>query len=181
VLTLNRLSRLQFQLRDIVAVMVGYGMAALLFRAFWPDHRPSAALAVAASGFYLWLGMAMSGPVLLLRGRPSPPDEPPAPGQAHPEAGPHSWAELAWSLIGGYWIIFGLVVIPTRLREFKLGDMLLFGLVPIVVAVALRLFSPRLVTERERKRGWTHTAAVVLVATWPAAWVCLILLGMAMH
>ena len=32
--------RLRFQLQDILAVVVGYGMAALFFRAFWPTGGP---------------------------------------------------------------------------------------------------------------------------------------------
>ena len=35
-------SRLRFQIRDILAMVVGYGMAALFFRAFWPTGGPPA-------------------------------------------------------------------------------------------------------------------------------------------
>jgi hypothetical protein len=163
-------------------VMVGYGMAALLFRAFWPESRPSLAMGVAAVGLYLWLGMAMSGPVLFLRRRSSvAADPPPEPGRPPPAAHALSWAELAWSLIGAYWIIVGLVSIPARLHEFKVGDMLWFGLVPIVMALGLRFFGTDRARDRESKLAWTHGAAVILVATWPIAWMCLIVLGKTMR
>jgi hypothetical protein len=84
---------------------------------------------------------------------------------------------LAWSLIGAYWIVIGIFVIPSRLHEFTLGDMLVFGLVPIVVALALRQFGRGAAVQRGAQHGWTHGTAVVLVATWPIAWLCLILLG----
>ena len=32
--------RLRFEIRDILAVVVGYGMAAVFFRAFWPAAGP---------------------------------------------------------------------------------------------------------------------------------------------
>jgi len=176
VLTLRQGSRLQFQLQDILAVVVGYGMAALLFRAFWPESRPSPAVGVPGIGLYLWLGLVMSGPIILLRRRPRQARSPEPPRALAPALS-HTWAELAWLLIGTYWIVLGLFVIPARLHEFKLGDTVLFGLVPIVVALGLRLFGPRPVAVRVATYAWTHYAAVVLLATWPIAWICLIVLG----
>jgi hypothetical protein len=177
VLILRRESCLQFQLQDILAVMVGYGMAALLFRAFWPESRPSPALGVPALGLYLWLGMAMSGPILMLRRRSSRAIDSaasaPQPSQAHP----HTWAELAWALIGAYWIVVGIFAIPSRLHEFRPGDMLWFGMVPLVVALTLRVVGPGPARDQAAIRTWTHGAAVVLLATWPIAWICLIVLG----
>jgi hypothetical protein len=138
---------------------------------------------VPALGLYLWLGMAMSGPVLLLRRRAS------ATSGSPPSSGPlesphaHSWAELAWSLIGAYWIVVGIFVIPARLHEFKPRDMVLFGFMPVVVALLLRLLGPPAAAHDARKstRPWTHLAGVVLVLTWPIAWTCLIVLGMTMR
>jgi hypothetical protein len=168
-------SRLQFQLQDILAVTVGYGLATLFFRAFWPDQSPSAVMGVAGVGLYLWLGMAMSGPITLLRRRSL------ATGSIQPAqrstATLYTWAELAWLLIGTYWIVLGLFVIRARLPEFMLGDMVLFGLVPFAVALVLRIFGPRATREQNTTHAWTHVVAVILVATWPIAWVALILLG----
>jgi len=161
-------------------VVVGYGMAALLLRAFWPESRPSAALGLSGIGLYLWLGLAISGPIILLRPcqRRSVGLEP-----RRELATPRSrtGAELAWLLIGVYWIVLGLFVIPSRLHEFKLGDMVLFGLIPIVVAVGFRLFGPKAPSEHQTQHGWTHRAAIVLLVTWPIAWICLILLGRALR
>jgi hypothetical protein len=161
-------------------LVVGYGMAALLFRAFWPSSRPSPALGVAGIGLYLWLGLAMSGPIILLRRSPrgmasSEPARPGVPGASR------TWAELAWLLIGMYWIGLGVFVLPARLHEFRLGDTLLFGLVPIVVAFGLRLYGPKPSPGGDERFAWTHTAAITLLATWPLAWICLIILGTTLH
>jgi hypothetical protein len=169
-------SRLQFQLQDILAVMVGYGLATLYFRAFWPDQRPSAMMGVAGIGLYLWLGMAMSGPIALLRRR-SPSSGSGEPEQRSTRAPSYTWAELAWLLIGTYWIVLGLFVIRARLPEFMLGDMVLFGLIPFAVAAALRVFGPRPIQVHESTHAWTHTVGVLLVVTWPIAWISLIVLG----
>jgi hypothetical protein len=157
-------------------VMVGYGMAALFFRAFWPDHGPSAAMGAAGVGLYLWLGMAMSGPIAVLRRRSGSPGSV-EPGHPAVKAPSYTWAELAWLLIGTYWIVIGLFVIRARLPEFRLGDMVLFGLVPFGVALFFRVFGPRSTSENVATHAWTHRIAVVLVVTWPIAWISLIVLG----
>lgn len=170
--------RFRFQIQEILALVVGYGMAALLVRAFWPASGLPRSLGPPALVLYLWLGLAMSGPILLLRHRERPqrPTEPePSPASSSP-VGTRTWAEWAWLCIGVYWIVLGLVLIPSRLREFRFGDAILFGLVPIVVALVFRLFGPQ--TRAERPAAiWTHLAAVALMASWPIAWACLIILG----
>jgi hypothetical protein len=57
----------------------------------------------------------------------------------------------------------------------------LFGLVPFAVALVLRVFGPKSPGEHESTHAWTHTVAVVLVATWPIAWISLIVLGRTMR
>ena len=84
-------------------------------------------------------------------------------------------------MIGAYWIVLGIFVIPARLHEFKLGDVVLFGLAPIVVAIGLRLLGPTAPQGPDVVRGWTHTAAIALLVTWPFAWICLIVLGKSMR
>jgi len=180
VLESKQSARLQFQLQDILALVVGYGMAALLFRAFWPSSRPSPALGVPGIGLYLWLGLAMSGPIILFRRGGRRTGGPVQSGQSVPVES-RTWAELAWLLIGIYWIVLGSFVIPARLHEFQFGDTVLFGLVPIVVALGLRLFRPEPSPGRDATSGWTHTAAIALLTTWPIAWICLIVLGRALH
>ena len=130
--------------------MVGYGMAALLCRAFWPASRPSLAFGLPAIAVYLWLGLAMSGPIILLK-RSTVRVDAAAAGDPSLSAQSHTWAELAWLLIGIYWILVSSIVIPARLSEFKLGDMILFGTVPLVVALAMRVLGPK--SNRRSDRG----------------------------
>jgi hypothetical protein len=180
-------SPFRIQLLDVTALVVGYGLAAVLFRAFWPTAGLTVPLGVFAAGFYLWLGLAMSGPLLLLRHAPHP--EPLAEESTIPPAASHerrptpsrTWAELAWLLIGVYWIVMGVFILPFSLQSFRFGDTVLFGLVPLGAGLAFRLFGPSPPTARDRRPApWTHHAAVALLASWPLAWLCLIVLGKAM-
>jgi hypothetical protein len=171
--------RFQVQLQDILAVVVGYGMAALFFRAFWPVNPPAALLGIPAALLYLWLGLAMSGPIVIVR-RDQARREPTVVERTPTAQAGNTWAELGWSLIGLYWIVLGLVVIPFRLHEFRAGDMVLFGLVPLVVGIAFRMFGPKPAPTSSWAPRWTHRAAVVLLLTWPAAWISLIVLGEAL-
>jgi hypothetical protein len=154
-------------LLDAAAIVVGYGMASLLIRAFWPaEGEPPWAEIAAIASVYVWLGLAMSGPVVLLVRRS------PAPHA-------RSWAEVAWLIIGFYWVGLTVLVVPVRLHRSPLHDSTLIGLLPIAAAGVLRLFDQR--TRRPSAvpaaRAWTHHAAVALLWTWPLAWVALILLG----
>jgi hypothetical protein len=171
----------RFQIHDILAVMVGYGMAALLFRAFWPERQPTVVMLVAACGLYLWFGLAMSGPLLLVRRRSTPADLTAGPGRESPVDGSRTWAELSWCLIGSYWVILGLVAIPVRLHEFQSGDVVCLGLVPVAVALVQKMFGSDPRPDRRSNHAWTHGAAVLVVGSWPIAWVCLILLGRTLH
>jgi hypothetical protein len=195
-------ARVQVELQDILALVVGYGMAAVLFRAFWPVRPPWPALGLPGAVLYLWLGLAMSGPIIMLRRKLSRRASAPsdlgaagildcsrrvlsgggASGARDPIAtgARTTWAERAWLLIGAYWIVLGIFVIPARLHEFKLGDVVRFGLAPLVVAVGLRLLSPATPQGPGMVRGWTHSAAIALLLTWPLAWICLIFLGKSM-
>jgi hypothetical protein len=151
-------------------------MAALLFRAFWPSSRLSPVAVAMGLGLYLWLGLAMSGPIVFFRRGGRRRDAPVESAESAP-AEARTWAELAWLLIGIYWIVLGLFVLPARLHEFKLGDAVLFGLVPVAVALGFRLLRPANPPRREDSAEWTHYAAVGLLTTWPIAWICLIVLG----
>jgi len=169
-------SRYRLQLIDLAALVVGYGMAAVLFRAFWPKGDVSSGVLGFAIGFYVWLGLAMSGPLLLLRHRAAVNPGPESPRSS--ESSSRTWAEMAWLLIGVYWFIMGVFVLPIRLHNFKFTDTLLFGLAPLTAGLLLRLFGSRAFPENPAA-AWTHQVAVALLVTWPVAWFCLIIVGLA--
>jgi hypothetical protein len=161
-------------LLDAAALVVGYGMAALFIRAFWPSAgEESVGILLVAGLVYLWLGLAMSGPIVLLRHR-----RPAGEGGEAPKA-THTWAELAWLVIGFYWLVMTALVVPLRMPSARLVDAGLFSLLPILGALGIRLFTPRRKAGEtaEPRRSWTHFAALGLLASWPLAWAALILLG----
>jgi hypothetical protein len=156
------------RLLDLAALVVGYGMAALLVRALWrTSGAPTVVEALFLAFEYLWLGLAMGGPLVLLIDR-----------RAHPPPGgppQYTWAELAWLLIGGYWLGLTLLVAPSRLPVNPL-----LGVFPIVGALALRLFGRRRPVPTTNRPPWTHRVAIGLLLTWPLAWADLILLSKTM-
>lgn len=177
----------RFHLLDLVALVVGYSLASLLVRAFWPAvESPGIPSFVVLTLAFLWLGLAMSGPVVLMGHRragrriaESAADSP-SEGEAHagtPE--PRTWAEIAWLIIGFYWITLTVLVVPVRLHNTRVLDSALLGLFPVLAALALRVFGPASLIGHAAggQREWTHHAAVALLATWPFAWVSMILLG----
>ena len=158
---------------------------------------------IAAIGlFYLWLGMAMSGPLVLLHrprrrwcvtGSPAGESPPPGagqtpalgePGEPKPPmlAGSRTWAELAWLIIGFYWIGLTVLVVPVRLHRSPLHDSVLIGLFPVAAALVLRMLDrpTRRPPPNQQDHAWTHHAAIGLLFAWPPAWIALILLGKSM-
>ena len=112
-------------LLDLTALVAGYAMASLLVRAFWPSGGSSEAAVFVVLGLaYLWLGLAMSGPLILAVRRRGDRDDPPEPHEAL------TWAELAWSIIGFYWIGLTILVVPVRLAHTRLVDTALLGRLP---------------------------------------------------
>jgi hypothetical protein len=164
------------QIQDILALVVGYGMASLFFRAFWPGRRQAPGVMLAALGFYLWLGLTLSGPIVLLRvGRAVRPGSPANDAADPAPTALRTGAEWAWLLIGIYWMIVGLFVIPSRVPEFVFRDTLMYGFVPVFSA--LLLLALRKPPGERAATAWTHLAAIVVLASWPIAWACLIILG----
>jgi hypothetical protein len=190
------------RIHDLVGLVVGYGLAALLARSLGPGLRTIEAVpAVALVLGYIWLGLAMSGPVLLLldrrgssglqpREKPRRPARPgrlisaPEPAGELVGRGPasvqvdepprYTKAELAWMVIGGYWIALTMFVVPAHSHETPWP---LVGLLQFIAALGLWLFVPRRTTPGEIAQGWTHKAASVLLWTWPFAWICMIILS----
>ncbi len=170
----DRLPQCGFRVLDLSALVVGYSLAALLVRAFWPSPSfLTTVVLVVISIVFLWLGLAMSGPLVLARRRRA--TDPTARTQSH-----YTWAEVAWLIIGFYWIAMMVVLVPVRMHNAKLLDAGFIGVFPFLAALALRFLSPkgRAVTELDSHRRWTHRAAVGLLITWPFVWVALIMLGM---
>jgi hypothetical protein len=163
----------KFHLLDAGALVVGYSLASMLVRAYWPESsRPTVWEVLFIGVVFVWLGLAMSGPVLLLIRR--------QPRQAEDEEKPpepRSWSELAWLIIGFYWIGLTILVVPARMHGTRFLDSAFLGFFPIVAAICLRLFGPPELTRRATGTSWTHRAGVILLATWPFAWIALIVLG----
>jgi hypothetical protein len=156
------------RLLDLSAMVVAYGLAALLVRAFYPrEGLPSHTATAMVAFVYAWLGLAMGGPMVLLLDRrsrvePFDPNDRPR----------YTWAETAWLLIGGYWIGLAMFVVPSRLPINPL-----LGVFPIFGALAIRLFGRSRPIPRDQPPGWTHSAAVVMLVTWPIAWLGMMALG----
>jgi hypothetical protein len=190
------------RLHDLIGLVIGYGMAALLARSFWPGSKPVEGVpAVALSLAFLWLGLAMSGPILLLLDRrggesaasPRKSRRPSRPGRlisaSEPVVAPvgrgpegptvtepsrYTKAELAWMVIGGYWIGLTIFVVPALSVDTPWA---LVGLLQVVAALGLWLVVPRRTIPGSLANAWTHSAAVALLWTWPVAWLSLIVLS----
>ena len=162
-----------FHLIDLGGLVVGYSLASLLIRAFWPGvvSGDGVTLFVLALAF-VWLGLAMSGPLVLLARRST--DNSGVPRTPYSS---RTWAELAWLIIGFYWLGLTILVVPVRLHNTRVLDTAVLGLFPIVAAVLLRFFRPRSNASDDLRTRWTHRAAVTLLVSWPVAWIALILLG----
>lgn len=164
----------RFSLLDVSALVVGYSLASLLIRAYWPRADLPSFWALGVIGFvYAWLGLAMSGPVVLMIRRPVAED----PEDERNES--RTWAELAWMIIGFYWIGLTILVVPVRMNGTRVLESAFLGVFPVLAAIVLRYFGPQAIKSGPRLATpeWTHRAALGLLLTWPFTWVGLILLG----
>ncbi|GAC1475032.1 MAG: hypothetical protein NVSMB9_26590 [Isosphaeraceae bacterium] len=168
-----------FHLLDVASLVVGYGLASLLIRAYPLERGTNDVWVLGVLGLaFVWLGLAMSGPIVLLVRRPAPssaglvvdPD-------IDERSAPRTWAEMAWLIIGFYWIGLTILVVPARLRGARFLDTAFLGFFPVLAALGLRMFGQRLTRPASGTDSWTHRVGVVLLVTWPFAWVALILLG----
>ncbi len=161
-----------FHLLDIAALVVGYGLASMLIRAFLPGQNVRTIGAMVAAGIvFTWLGLAMTGPIVLLLRRVEPDPNRPE------EAGSRTWAEVAWLVIGFYWTTLTVLIVPVRLPESRLMETAMLGLFPIAAAIGLRFFGPTSLALRATAGSWTHRTALALLISWPVAWICLVALA----
>lgn len=147
------------RLFDLMGLVVGYSSAALLMRALWPPASlDTAGHAVAALLEYAWLGLAMSGPIIA--------------GSRRRGGLRLSGAEIAWFMIGAYWIGLAVLAVPHPVRLHAGLVLACHAAILVTAAVFPRKASRAIASERR----WTRTAAVALLATFPVAWLIYILL-----
>lgn len=167
------------RLMDLLALTCGYGLASLLFRLFWPANSGLSPIdAILLTVVFAWLGLATSGPFVLLLDRRRPSTRPgrlvrdrPPPGRTHagvsiaPIPSRYTRAELAWMSIGGYWVGMALFLIPIRSSEAPLGFLLVLE---TIAALGLFAVAPR--ARPHGEVGWTHRAALGMLISWPLVW-----------
>lgn len=163
------------RLRDMIGLVVGYGLAALLIRSILPSFQTATFGSIIVFGFlYLWSGLAMSGPIVLSTARHAAlPDD----GIARSEPRSRfSRGESAWILIGCYLIATTIFVSFVRHGRFDFFFVLLCSEVALALGlVSLIRFRP---TDRDRAStaapSWTEFAARLMLATWFPAWILFI-------
>ncbi|MFO0956863.1 MAG: hypothetical protein U0800_05265 [Isosphaeraceae bacterium] len=181
----------RFSMLDLVAMTVGFALAAMLLRIFWGAAGALGGLGVALLLLvYLWLGLCMSGPVVLLlerREHPSPPgldgDEAlrPPPGRSVERRGiagvlasRYTRCERAWMSIGGYWIGATAFLLPGLMHDMPL---LLLLILQVAALAGLWAIVPRRRPPALAERAWTHRLAAALLVTWPLVWAASIYLA----
>ena len=164
-----------FRIRDLAGLVVGYGLAGFLLRSFRPVFETQGvAESVALGAFYLWLGLAVSGPFVLILDRrgPAPPPRVPTTNPSSRYAG----EEMAWLGIGGYFVAIALFVVPSTQHRTPWETILA---VQFFAAFWLGPWWARRNSRRKPEAHaprWTRTAARVVLLTWPLAWLLLVLL-----
>jgi len=161
------------RIHDLAGLVVGYGLAALLVRSFRAEFDPlETGRAVAVVFAFVWLGLAMSGPVILLLDARRP-DPPPGPPSTHPPTR-YSGMELAWIGAGGYFIALTLNVVSARNHESPLRLIIFTQVfVSAILVVSLSIHSKRGELAKVEATRWTSRVACWLMLTWPIAWVAL--------
>lgn len=181
--------RRRFAIRDLIAIIAGFALAAALLPIFWGNgsglgHLDAALMLL----IYGWLGLCMSGPLVLLLERrrrpafrrPTPSRSPPgrlAEVGEGPRAIPSRYTrfERAWLAMGGYWLVVTALLLPNVTH-----DDLLRIFLPILFLIALACLSavlPRRQPPADADQAWTHRLAGVLLATWPLVWAVSIYLA----
>jgi hypothetical protein len=164
------------RIQDLIGLVVGYGLATLLVRTLGGKlDALSTEELIALVLLYVWLGLVMSGPLILLLDRRGPAAPSPIP-TTHPPSR-YSGEELAWLGIGVYFIALTLLIVPVQHRKTPW-----FLILVVQVIVAVILFVWLMVDRQKRAKNppsrprWTRRAASAILLTWPVAWILLVLL-----
>lgn len=183
---------------DMVAMTVGFAMAALLLQVFWGSASRSGSLGVTLLLLiYCWLGLCMSGPLILLlerRGRPRTAADRDArtgagrrepPGRSALGSGfdgasgsRYTRCERAWMSIGAYWIGAAAFCLPIVTRDVP---SLLLLILQTVALVGLWALVPGRRPPVRAETAWTHRLAVALILSWPLAWAASIYLAIGLR
>ncbi|HEY2156430.1 MAG TPA: hypothetical protein VGH33_12420 [Isosphaeraceae bacterium] len=163
-----------FRLHDMAGLVVGYGLASLLIRSFWRDIDPRATLEFGAIGLlYLWAGLAMSGPFILLLDRRNAAPEARVPTTDLPSR--FTGEETAWLGIGAYFVAATLFVASARDHEPSWPMNLTIQVIGAAVAVLwLRIDRRERGKTAPEPARWTRRAAALVLITWPVAWIVLL-------
>jgi hypothetical protein len=163
-----------FRILDLAGLVVGYGLVSVLVRSYWREVDPTAALKLGALGLlFLWGGLAMSGPFVLLLERRGP-----APGGPVPTSDPpsrYTRDESAWLAVGAYLVaVTYLVVASGVFHERKAWSLTIqvLGAVLFVLWLQFVRTDPGRIVPRPPR--WTRIAARLVLLTWPVAWAMLI-------
>ena len=164
------------RISDLGGLVVGYSLAAVLLRSFWGTVEPeNVGQAVALCVAFVWLGLAMSGPIILLldrRGPPPPPEHP----TTHPPSR-YSREETAWMVIGGYFIALTLFVVPARNRTPPWPTIFLIQTLVGATFLVWVPFARKLqIPPEANPPRWTRRGGLAMLIAWPLAWIALLLL-----
>jgi hypothetical protein len=197
--------RRTLRILDLAAFVVGFGLAAQLTRALGAGFAEPSLAETGVIGFvYLWLGLAMSGPIVLVLDRRAiprthlrsrerrrigsvPAADPDRVRRSKPErsaddpAAPDALAEAhsGYSRAELAWLSIGSYwfFLACWVVPSKLP---FFALIQIVMTIGFALSfwftKPTSAVSDSTGTPWTHWAAVAVLASWPFAWAAMILL-----
>jgi hypothetical protein len=154
--------RAGLRLHDLFGLVFGFSLAATLLRSFRAEFEPFVFLqGLMLLISFVWIGTAMSGPIVILLDRQ--------------RTSPRSRSEIAWCLIGIYFIGLTLIVVPYRNQETPWAMLTLVQFVGAAIILGW-LLSDRnsQVTPKQIGRSWTTSVSKWLIFTWPLAWLALL-------
>ncbi|GEM_PF-1098262 len=154
---------------DLIGLVVGFAWAGKIFRdALGAGETGGFGRVVALGVGFVWLGLAMAGPIVLTMRRVQ-----------HGRRMQLTAGETLWVALGGLWLLVGACHTfqdfdPTTLANLATrAAAASAGIGPIALVILWH-------SQRRRPEAaqytWCHRAGVVLGAAWPAAWVATLLI-----